>query len=94
MKTNETYLPLEQISVGPFFKSILAEIYFTIYTPGPMVPFKTGSVFNVSQPSMASSSLTILPRTSGILATSIFSIPATSSCRRWDAWRNTPEPLP
>lgn len=31
MKTNETYLPLIRPSAGPFFKSILAEIYFTIY---------------------------------------------------------------
>ena len=31
MKTNETYLPLKQTSVGPFFKSTLAEIYFIIY---------------------------------------------------------------
>ncbi|MBQ4389919.1 MAG: hypothetical protein II824_08110 [Bacteroidales bacterium] len=32
MKTNETYLPLKRPSAGPFFKSTLAEIYFTIYT--------------------------------------------------------------
>ena len=32
MKTNETYLTLRRPSAGPFFKSILAEIYFTIYT--------------------------------------------------------------
>lgn len=31
MKTNETYLPLKRPSAGPFFKSTLAEIYFTIY---------------------------------------------------------------
>ena len=34
MKTNETYLPLKRPSAGPFFKSTLAEIYFTIYTRG------------------------------------------------------------
>ena len=31
MKTNETYLPLKRPSAGPFFKSTLAEICFTIY---------------------------------------------------------------
>lgn len=31
MKIIETYLPLKRPSAGPFFKSILAEIYFTIY---------------------------------------------------------------
>ena len=30
-KTNETYLPLKQTFIGPFFKSTLAEIYFIIY---------------------------------------------------------------
>jgi len=33
LKTNETCLPLKQTSVGPFFKSTLAEIYFIIYNP-------------------------------------------------------------
>ena len=40
MKTNETYLTLKQPSAGPFFKSTLAEIYFTIYTrlyEGPVI---------------------------------------------------------
>ena len=32
MKNNQTYLPLKRHSAGPFFKSILAEIYFTIYS--------------------------------------------------------------
>lgn len=31
MKNNETYLPLKQPSAGPFFKSTLAKIHFTIY---------------------------------------------------------------
>ena len=34
MKIIETYLPLKRPSAGPFFKSTLAEIYFTIYTRG------------------------------------------------------------
>ena len=33
LKTDETCLPLKRPSAGPFFKSILAEIYFTIYSP-------------------------------------------------------------
>ena len=36
MKTNESYLPLKRPSAGPFFKSILAEIYFTIYKSWPV----------------------------------------------------------
>ena len=31
MKIIETYLPLKRPSAGPFFKSTLAEIHFTIY---------------------------------------------------------------
>ena len=37
LKTNETCLPLKQTSVGPFFKSTLAEIYFIIYSPGEAI---------------------------------------------------------
>ena len=36
LKTNESYLPLKRPSAGPFFKSILAEIYFTIYKSRPV----------------------------------------------------------
>ncbi len=34
--TNETCLPLKRHSAGPFFKSILAEIHFTIYKKIPL----------------------------------------------------------
>lgn len=37
MKIIETYLPLKRPSTGPFFKSILVEIHFTIYTAGKWV---------------------------------------------------------
>ena len=38
MKKNETFLPLKRPSAGPFFKSILAEIYFTIYSLTTQIP--------------------------------------------------------